>query len=53
MKYALLVIYQVIAVIYMLVDMAKSYGDDSLLFWLFVRPFISVIKGILWIFFIW
>jgi hypothetical protein len=40
--------YMFIGAIYALVDVISNYGDDGIMFWLFIRPFISVIKGVVW-----
>jgi hypothetical protein len=48
MKSILTYIYIIGALIYMVVDYIQAYGDDSLLFWVFIRPFLSSIKGLLW-----
>lgn len=52
-KYNLGILYMFIAFIYAVLDWGKSYGEDNILFWVFIRPIVSIIKGILWIIVIW
>jgi hypothetical protein len=42
------VLYALVAVVYMFMDWFANYGDDGLLFWVILRPFVSFIKGALW-----
>jgi hypothetical protein len=48
MKGTLAFVYMFIGAVYTLVDIIQSYGDDGLIFWLFIRPFISLLKGVVW-----
>lgn len=52
-KGILIMIYLGIGILYMLRDMFIHYGDDGILFWIFIRPLLSLIKGLFWILLIW
>jgi hypothetical protein len=47
-KYFAGVIYALVAIVYMFMDWFGHYGDDGIFFWVFIRPFVSLIKGIIW-----
>lgn len=34
--------------IYTIYDWFSYYGEDNILLWIFIRPFISILKGIVW-----
>jgi hypothetical protein len=52
-KYNLFLLYAIVGFIYTIIDWFKHYGDDGMIFWLILRPFVSLIKGVFWIFLIW
>ena len=52
-KYSFYILYLIIAFMVTIGDMGENYGVDGAVFWYLIRPFISVLKGLLWPITIW